>query len=273
VSIETGDRLPRGSMRLTISPASTSHGRPQNTVCFPRIFDAACSPLTSGMSISVKDSRELQTIYEHRFKADRVAYRQRLWATLVHHYFQKLIPPSAAVLDLGCGYGEFINHVRAPKRYAMDLNPNARERLAPDVQFLFQDCSQRWALPDASLDVVFTSNFFEHLPDKLALKFTLLEAARCLKPGGLLIALGPNIKYVQGAYWDFWDHFLCLTEASLAEALLNNGYRMRQVIPRFLPYTTIDQPAWPMAFVRLYLRLPFAWRIFGKQFLVVAAKK
>ena len=224
------------------------------------------------MSISVKDPRELQTIYEHRFKAERVEYRRRLWATLVADYFQQFVPPGAAVLDLGCGYGEFINHVGASKRIAMDLNPHSRERLDPDVQFLFQDCSQRWALPDASLDLVFTSNFFEHLPDKLALKLTLLEAHRCLKPGGLLIALGPNIKFVQGAYWDFWDHFLCLTEASLAEALVNNGYRMQRVIARFLPYTTIDQPAWPMSFVRLYLRLPFVWPVFGKQFLVVAAK-
>lgn len=224
------------------------------------------------MTISVKDPRELQAIYEHRFKNHRVAYRQRLWATLVREYFQALIPLYATVLDLGCGYGEFINHVEARERFAMDLNPNARSRLAPGVQFLFQDCSQRWAIADNSLDVVFTSNFFEHLPDKLALKLTLLEAHRCLKPGGLLIALGPNIKFVQGAYWDFWDHFLCLTEASLAEALLNNGYKIRRVVPRFLPYTTVDQPAWPMSFVKIYLRLPLSWSLFGKQFLVVAAK-
>ena len=34
-----------------------------------------------------------------------------------------------------------------------------------------------------------------------------------------MIALGPNIKYLPGSYWDFWDHFLCLTEMSLGEAL------------------------------------------------------
>ncbi|MEY4939630.1 MAG: hypothetical protein RIQ93_1365 [Verrucomicrobiota bacterium] len=224
------------------------------------------------MTVSVKDPRELQAIYERRFRQERVAYREQLWATLVDNFFQAMIPAGAAVLDLGCGYGEFINRVRARERYAMDLNPKATDHLAPGVKFLFQDCSARWDLPDASLDVVFTSNFFEHLPDKLALKLTLLEAWRCLKPGGRLIAVGPNIKYVQGAYWDFWDHFLCLTEASLAEALANNGYRVCQAIPRFLPYTTINQPAYPMGFVRLYLRLPFLWRAFGKQFLVVAER-
>lgn len=225
------------------------------------------------MSTSVKDPRELQAIYERRFKTERTRYRQRLWATLVDAYFAKLIPPGAAVLDLGCGYGEFINHVGGGERFAMDLNPKATEFLDPAVRFLFQDCTKPWPLADRSLDVVFTSNFFEHLPDKLALKLTLVEAARCLKPGGRLIALGPNIKFVQGAYWDFWDHFLCLTEMSLAEALENNGYVVQRAISRFLPYTTIHQPAYPMAFVRLYLKLPFLWPIFGKQFLVVATRK
>jgi hypothetical protein len=78
---------------------------------------------------------------------------------------------------------------------------------------------------------------------------------------------------VQGAYWDFWDHFLCLTELSLAEALENNGYTVRRAIPRFLPYTTVHQPAYPMAFVRLYLRMPFVWPLFGRQFLVVAERQ
>ena len=73
--------------------------------------------------------------------------------------------------------------------------------------------------------------------------------------------------------WDFWDHFLSLTELSLAEALDNNGYRVERAVPRFLPYTTINRPSYPMAFVRLYLRLPFVWPLFGRQFLVVARRR
>lgn len=224
------------------------------------------------MNLSIKDPRELQAIYSRRFTAANAAYRHRLWAVLASDFFQPMVAPDAAVLDLGCGYGEFINHIRCGQRYAMDLNPAAAGFLLPGVNFLFQDCSQRWALPDSSLDVVFTSNFFEHLPDKLALKLTLQEASRCLRPGGRIIALGPNIKYVQGAYWDFWDHFLCLTELSLSEALENNGYIVRRAIPRFLPYTTVNRPAFPMALVRAYLRLPILWPIFGRQFLVVAER-
>jgi len=154
----------------------------------------------------------------------------------------------------------------------MDLNPESRAHLAPDVTHLSQDSSLPWAIPEGSLDVVFTSNFFEHLPDKLAIRKTLIEARRALKPGGRIIALGPNIKYVPGAYWDFWDHFLCLTEMSLGEALENNGFRVTVSHGRFLPYTTVNRPQFPAAIVRLYLATPFLWRIFGRQFLVVAER-
>jgi len=225
------------------------------------------------MSDSIKEPRELQSIYERRFTADNASYRKQLWTTMVACYFQRFVKPDAAVMDLGCGYGEFINAIACREKHGMDLNPRSRDFLNPDVTLHANDCSQRWPLPDASLDLVFTSNFFEHLPDKLALKRTLHEAHRCLKPGGVLIALGPNIRCVDGAYWDFWDHFLCLTEKSLAEAMENNSYRMTYVVGQFLPYTTVNQPRWPMAFVRLYLALPWLWRIFGKQFLVIGRKQ
>lgn len=223
------------------------------------------------MSHSIKDPTELQHIYDLRFSA-MLEYRMAVWGILVRDFFQNHVEPESTVLDLGCGYGEFINQVQCDKKYAMDLNPSAPQHLAKEVEFLQQDCSTRWQLPDASLDVVFTSNFFEHLPDKLALRNTLREAHRCLRPGGRLIALGPNIRYVQGAYWDFWDHFLSLTELSLGEALSNNGYRVLESFARFLPYSMVTAPRFPLAFVRLYLKLRPAWKLFGKQFLVVAER-
>ena len=223
------------------------------------------------MSTSIKEPEELRKIYERRFE-QMLDYRNRVWTVLVADFFQRYVQPGDRVLDLGCGYGEFINRVRCARKYGMDLNPQTSRHLAADVQFLFQDCSTPWQLPDGSLDVVFTSNFFEHLPDKLALRNTLREAARCLRPGGRVIAMGPNIKYVPGAYWDFWDHFLSLTELSLGEAMENNGYRVVESHPRFLPYSMVHRPRYPQWMLRIYLRLPWAWWIFGKQFLVVGER-
>lgn len=154
----------------------------------------------------------------------------------------------------------------------MDLNPDAVKYLADDVTFIKQDCSLPWQLPDNSVDVVFTSNFFEHLPSKALLSDTLAQARRCLRPGGCIIALGPNARYVGGAYWDFWDHHLALTEQSLREILEIHGFRVSEAIRKFLPYTMINKRPLPVLFVSLYLMFRPAWRIMGKQFLIVATK-
>jgi SAM-dependent methyltransferase len=221
--------------------------------------------------MSVHSPADLQRIYETRFSAN-AAYRQKVWQVLIERFFQRYARTDAAVLDLGCGYGEFINQIQCGSKFAMDLNPDAPSRLAPQVKCLLQDCSTRWPLEDDSLDVVFTSNFFEHLPDKASLGRTLDEIRRCLKPGGRVIAMGPNIKYLPGAYWDFWDHYIPLTERSLREALENRAFKIEECVARFLPYTMATGPRYPLVFLRLYLALPPVWRFFGRQFLVIATK-
>jgi SAM-dependent methyltransferase len=214
---------------------------------------------------------ELAAIYDQRFKG-RQNYRNRVWQVLIDDFMQTYVPLDAAVLDIGCGYGEFINNVRCRIKFGMDMNPDTAKLLSADVRFLQQDCSTTWNLPEASLDVIFTSNFFEHLPNKQALASTLEQAFRSLGPGGKLIALGPNIKYLSGAYWDFWDHYLPLTEMSLKEGLKIHGFEMIRCLDRFLPYTMAHRVQYPIFFLKLYLKIPLAWRFWGKQFFLVAQK-
>jgi len=215
--------------------------------------------------------QDLDVEYRRRF-ARVAAYRESVWRILVADCFQRYVDPDGVVLDLGSGWGEFIRNVRAARRVAMDLNPEMPGRVGPGVEAILHDCSQPWPLADDSLDTVFTSNFFEHLPDKDALRRTVREACRCLKPGGRLVCMGPNIDVVQGAYWHFWDHFLPLTDASLGELLGLTGFAVERSVRRFLPYTMSQGFRPPPFLVRLYLRCPPAWRVLGKQFLVVARK-
>jgi SAM-dependent methyltransferase len=213
----------------------------------------------------------LQEIYARRFDGQQ-QYRNRVWRVLVGTFFQQLIPNGSAVLDLGCGYGQFINNVAAATKYAMDLNPQTKQHLAGNVTFLEQDCSTRWSLPDESLDVVFSSNFFEHLPSKQSLENSIREAARCLKPGGRIIAMGPNARIVPGAYWDFWDHHIPLTERAVVELFEISGFTIERSIARFLPYTMVNKRESPLLLLKIYLKLPLAWRFLGHQFLVVGLK-
>lgn len=215
--------------------------------------------------------QELQKEYELRFRAMQV-YRDQVWKILTQDFFQRFIPENSTILDLGCGWGEFINNIKAKKKFAMDLNPAGKQRLATDIEFLNQDCSVEWDISERSLDIVFTSNFFEHLPSKAHIKSTLLQAYRCLRPGGKIICLGPNIKFIPGLYWDFWDHHIEITELSLKEILEICSFSVDLCQPKFLPYTMVNKAPPPLAFVKWYVRLPFLWKFFGKQFLVIASK-
>jgi SAM-dependent methyltransferase len=219
---------------------------------------------------SSPDGPELQRIYNARFSG-KTDYRTKVWRILAP-YFGQWFASTGAVLDLGAGYCEFINNATAGVKYAMDLNPDVHKLAGQGVTVLQQDSSEAWPLPEGELDAVFTSNFLEHLPNKAAVRTVLSNALRCLKPGGRFIAMGPNIKYIPGAYWDFFDHYVELTELSLAEALLNCGFEIEKQVGRFLPNTMSQGSQYPVWMLRVYLALPLAWPIFGKQFLVVGRK-
>jgi hypothetical protein len=94
-----------------------------------------------------------------------------------------------------------------------------------------------------------------------------------LVPGGRILVLMPNLRYVGGRYWDYFDHHLPLTHLSLVEGLNLAGFAADRVIPRFVPYTVKDSPVKVrQVMVRAYLRLPLAWRFLGGQMFVAAHK-
>jgi SAM-dependent methyltransferase len=214
---------------------------------------------------------DLDQIYEIRFSGLE-KYRNDVWKILVKEFFSKWIRSTDHILDLGCGYGEFINQANAKVKHAMDLNPRTRNLLKDDVIFHEQDCSKAWPLEENSLDLIFTSNFFEHLPNKKALDATITEAKKCLKKGGRIIAMGPNISVLKGKYWDFWDHHVALSDQSMRELIEIHKLKVLTSVTHFLPYNMVRTKRRPLFFVHLYLMFPFIWRLFGKQFLIVAQK-
>lgn len=216
-------------------------------------------------------SEVLRAEYQRRFESNR-QYRDAVWKALCETVFSRLVKATDTVLDLGAGWGEFSRNIAARRKYAMDLNPDCGERVAGHAEFLLQDCSARWPLEDESLDAVFTSNFLEHLPGKDLIDRTLDEAWRCLRKGGLMICVGPNVRFLPGTYWDYWDHYTPITDRSLAEALSLHRFEVVSNVPRFLPYTMSGGRNPPLWAVRAYLAMPIFWPLFGKQFFIVARK-
>jgi SAM-dependent methyltransferase len=215
---------------------------------------------------------DLSKLYRFRFRERDRRTEMRIWKVLCERFFQPLIGDGLIVLDLACGHGGFVNNIRAAKKYAVDLNPDARDDLSPDVAFFLAQADKMPAIADGAVDVVFASNFLEHLRTKEECDRVFAEVRRILRPGGRFVIMGPNIRYLAARYWDFYDHCLPLSHLSLQEGLAQADYEIDRIIPRFLPYTTRSRlPKHPFL-VALYLRVPLAWRLLGRQFLVVARK-
>ena len=215
---------------------------------------------------------ELSDLYRSRFEASGLKKRRAVWQTLNDAFFSRLISPDDDVLELACGYGEFISTIRAKRKFGVDLNPDTAGRLPEGVEFRNASADDLSFMAPGGVDVVFTSNFLEHMPDKAALSRVLAEAHRVLKPGGRFIVLGPNIRFAYREYWDFYDHHLPLSDRSLSEGLVAAGFSIERAIPQFLPFTMAGKtPAHPLL-IRAYLALPLAWKVLGKQFLIVARR-
>ena len=93
-----------------------------------------------------------------------------------------------------------------------------------------------------------------------------------LKPGGRFLVMGPNFKYCPRQYYDFFDHHLALTEASMQEAMELAGFEVMLNRSRFLPFTMKSaMPSHPLL-VKAYLRCPWLWTILGRQFFLVGVR-
>jgi SAM-dependent methyltransferase len=215
---------------------------------------------------------KLSRLYQERFTAEDLDFKRDMWKVFCDSYFQQFILPTDTVVDLGAGSCEFINAIHCGEKIAVDLNPDLEHYLHAGKAVV----APSTAMPEivsGSVDVVFTSNFFEHLPNKAELLATLDECHRILRDGGRLLVVMPNIRYLPGRYWDYFDHHLALTHHSLVEAVSISGFRPDLVVPRFLPYT-IKHTRLPhsLLLVRLYMRMPWAWRVFGEQMFVIARR-
>lgn len=211
---------------------------------------------------------DVEAIYKRRFTPD-LAARQQMWRVLCKGFFQRFVPDNATVLEVGAGYCEFINTIRAGAKIAVDLNPDTRQYANPDIRVVETTSTDLSAIESGTIDVAFASNFFEHLTRSDILD-TMREVARVLRPGGRFLILQPNIRFCARDFWMFFDHITPLDQYSLAEALEMSGFRIKKTIVRFLPFTTksrLPKAAW---LVRLYLRMPLAWRLLGQQSFVVA---
>jgi SAM-dependent methyltransferase len=203
--------------------------------------------------------------HETRFNFDQK--REVLWQTLVEHFFQKSISSDANVLELGCGYGHFINNVKCAKKYAVDTWSGAAGHLAKGITFISRPVWQLEKLPARSIDYVFASNLFEHIT-QAELEKTLSLLKKKTKPGAKLVILQPNFRYAFREYFDDYTHKTIYTDVGLADLLQANGLEIERVFPKFLPLSIKSRFPVSKLLIRAYLLSPFKFQ--GKQMLIIA---
>ena len=193
--------------------------------------------------------------------------REVLWATLCASFFQQLIEPDFHVLDLGAGYGNFINNVRCARRTAVDRWTALAEHVQPGVIARIGEVTDLSFLEDASVDFVFASNLFEHLT-QAEFASVLAQLKRKARPGATLNILQPNYRRAYKEYFDDYTHVSVYSDVSLCDFLQANGWKVLECRPGLLPFSlNVRLPVRPWL-IRLYLRLP--WKPLAKQMFVRA---
>jgi predicted SAM-dependent methyltransferase len=217
-------------------------------------------------------AESMRKLYDRRFGAELRARKDSLWKVLCEDFFQRYVSETDTVIDLGAGYCEFINHIRAGNKFAVDLNDDTPQSAGPGVTVFLTAADNMSQFENNSVDVVFTSNLFEHIRTKDELVSILHEVHRVLRPGQKLLVLMPNIRYAYREYWDYYDHHLPLSHHSLAEVLTFTDFDVKEVQSRFLPYTFKTRLPQSPLLLRVYLRLKPVQFLFGRQMFVVAHK-
>jgi hypothetical protein len=208
-----------------------------------------------------------QRLYEYRFRGIDQASRDRVWKEIAAHAYHELGRPDK-VLDPAAGRGEFINNVPARERWAVDRVAYDAGTHTPGTTVIVADILDA-DLPPGHFDGVWVSNFLEHLPTQETVGAFLEKMHSVMSPGGRIGVMGPNFRFCPDEYFDCADHTLALTHIAVAEHLYAAGFEPRKVVPRYLPYSFRSRlPASPRL-TRRYLRTPLAWRLLGKQFLVI----
>jgi hypothetical protein len=207
-------------------------------------------------------------LYEYRFRNVDPVGKVAVWSEVARYIHAQLGAPSK-ILDPAAGSCEFINAVPAAERWAVDRKSFDDVETAPGIRLVNSDIMEA-DLPAEYFDGALVSNFLEHLPSPDAIGAFLSRMHGWMAPGGAIAVLGPNIRYCHDSYWNCADHTLGLTHIAIEEHLYAAGFEPRITHPRFLPFSFRGVLPASARLTRMYLNTPLAWRVLGKQFLVIA---
>jgi SAM-dependent methyltransferase len=158
--------------------------------------------------------------------------------TLYLDYLDGIVEDRGRLLDLGAGFGSFVNAARDRGWDAIGVEPSATgarraKNQFPNIEIIHGALEDVPA--DLTFDVITMWDVVEHLDDPMDL---LRQAGGRLRPGGLLVVETGNYESAERsqAGLDWWgylsDHRWCLNPPALSRMLRDCGFSDVSVAPR-----------------------------------------
>jgi len=154
---------------------------------------------------------------------------------------------SGELLDVGCGTGEFLNHVKTYHPYwsckGVEINPYAANvaRSRYDLE-VFCGTLEQAAFSDQLFDAVTLWDVLEHVYSPSS---TIKEIWRILKPGGILVFRVPNFggwdSKLFKQYWAGLDaprHLYVFSRTTISAYLQRAGFKILRQTSRIGNYPT-----------------------------------
>lgn len=217
--------------------------------------------------IIMKDIEEKYKDYTiTRFKFD--PKRELVWFE-INKYLQKMVNFGDFVVEIGSGYCNWINSVKAKNKIAIDKFIDPKKFCEKNVKAIFGDFTKLKELKNNSVNTFLLSNFLEHLTNK-EVKECIKLIRQKLKSNGIIIVIQPNYKFSVKKYFDDPTHISIWDHRSLPNFFETNGFKVIKIVPKFLPLTMNSKIPKTKFLTRLYLYSPI--KFFGGQMLVIARK-
>jgi SAM-dependent methyltransferase len=197
-----------------------------------------------------------------------LAGRGRVWREIVR-FVQKDAPSARTVIELGAGYCDFINQFPATRKIAFDLNPEMAAFAGPEVELRTVEATTLPGIEPRSVDLVFASNFLEHLHQK-ELEALLPRIRSVLAPGGRLILIQPNHRLCADRYFEDPTHQTIFDDTSIVKFLTSHEFHVIRLEPALLPFSMRSRLPHSGWLTRLYLWSPI--RPLAAQMYVVAER-
>jgi 2-polyprenyl-3-methyl-5-hydroxy-6-metoxy-1,4-benzoquinol methylase len=142
-----------------------------------------------------------------------------------------------ALLDIGCGTGEFLNECKLNGWRVQGIEPGEAARSAASSNYGLSvgEESAIDGLAEASFEVITMWHVMEHVPNLVG---RVQQLKRLLKPGGLLVIAVPNrsshdAEYY-GAQWAAYDvprHLWHFRPEDMKRLLEQGGFKLTETLP------------------------------------------